>query len=35
MEKTVKEEEVKKLRGKLKRGDIECYESTLIDNVIC
>jgi len=33
MQKTVKDE-VKKLRGKLKRGDIECYESTLIDNVI-
>jgi len=33
MKKTVKQD-VKKLRGKLQRGDIECYESTLIDHVI-
>jgi len=33
MKKTEKEE-VKKLRGKLKRGDIECYESTLIEAVV-
>jgi hypothetical protein len=27
-------EEVKRLRGKLKRGDIECYESTIIEAFI-
>jgi len=34
MKKTVTEEKVKRLRGKLKRGDIECYESTIIEAVI-
>jgi hypothetical protein len=32
--KKVEKEEVKKLQGKLKRGDIECYESTIIEVVI-
>jgi len=32
--KKIEKEEVKKLRGKLQRGDIECYESTIIEAVI-